>query len=269
MKENSYDIIVGKYIEVYKPSYTGFQDWSNKSTSNNFARLDFVISGQMTVTCDGKTFIVSKNQMLILPKNKIYSIKVFGNFSYYSILFDYETENEDNSFPFPLCFETENTDYFIDKYKAAYNLSAVEPYGYKVKIREILYDIIAKISEENYTKNFFNKICYSIRKSVKYIDVNYSDPEISLKVIADQSGITDTHFRRIFKQFYGVTPITYITDLRLKKSKNLLSTTNLSVEEISKRCGFNEYTYFTKLFKKHIGESPKKWRDENKTKDIV
>jgi len=30
MKENYYDIIVGKYIEVYKPSYTGFQDWSNK-----------------------------------------------------------------------------------------------------------------------------------------------------------------------------------------------------------------------------------------------
>lgn len=265
MKENNFDIILGNYIEVYKPSYTGFQGWSNVREPHNYAHLDLITSGQITMTIDGKTHTFTKNQILAIPKNKAYIGKAFGNFSYYSFLFEYETNDKDTDFPFPVRFETNNSQYFIDKYRAAYNLNITKPYGYKVKIREIMYDVIAKICEEHYTNNYFNKTCYSIRKSVDYIEKNYANPDLTLNEIANQSGITDTHFRRLFKQFYGVTPITHITNLRLRKSKMLLSHTNLSVDEISKKCGFNEYSYFTRLFKKHFGMPPSNWREENKT----
>ena len=55
--------------------------------------------------------------------------------------------------PFPLIFQPENTEYFKDKFKHAYDLSITQTYGYKIKIREIFYDVVSKINEE-----YFNKL---------------------------------------------------------------------------------------------------------------
>ena len=61
-----------------------------------------------------------------------------------------------------------------------------------------------------------------------------------------------------------MTPVTYINKLRLSKAKTLLANTNLSIEQISLKCGFNEYSYFTRLFKKQFGQTPTNYREENK-----
>ncbi|MBE7014923.1 MAG: helix-turn-helix transcriptional regulator [Ruminococcaceae bacterium] len=264
MNKKNFDIIAGKEINVIKPSYTGWQNWINEREPHNYGHLDFITSGQIKITIDDKTYTVGKNQILAIPKNKYYYSKVWGDYSYFSFIFDYETGSKDTDFPFPVCFETENIQYFLDKYKSAYNLNIIKPYGYKIKTREIFYDVLNKICEENYNKTFFNSGCYSIRKSIEFIDKNYTNPDLTLQQVADISSITDTHFRRIFKSFYGMTPVTYINKLRLSKAKTLLANTNLSIEQISLKCGFNEYSYFTRLFKKQFGQTPTNYREENK-----
>ena len=67
---------------------------------------------------------------------------------------------------------------------------------------------------------------------------------------------------RIFKKEVGTSVITYITDLRIKKAKDLLEHSDLKTFEISDAVGIHDPAYFSVLFKKYTGMSPKSYRNK-------
>jgi AraC-like DNA-binding protein len=67
-------------------------------------------------------------------------------------------------------------------------------------------------------------------------------------------------FRKLFKESTGESPNQYHLNLRLDKAKELLHTTNLNVTEVAYNLGFESVFYFSKLFKKKNGVSPKSYR---------
>ena len=81
--------------------------------------------------------------------------------------------DEKDEFPFPVIFKPKDPQYFISKYKEAYNLSIIQPFGYKTRIRKLIYDVLNKIIEEHH--NAVNNVNggYTIRKSVDFIHKNY------------------------------------------------------------------------------------------------
>ena len=72
------------------------------------------------------------------------------------------------------------------------------------------------------------------------------------------------HFRRLFKADTGTTPVEYLNRIRINYAKELLENSTLSVKNIAQMCGFDDQYYFSRVFKKQTGESPKLWkRDMN------
>ena len=67
---------------------------------------------------------------------------------------------------------------------------------------------------------------------------------------------------RIFKKKYGVTPYDYYVNIRIKKAVSLLKNTRLSIKEISYRLCFCDEHYFSNLFKKKTGKSPREYRKQ-------
>ncbi|MDR0412555.1 MAG: AraC family transcriptional regulator [Dysgonamonadaceae bacterium] len=88
---------------------------------------------------------------------------------------------------------------------------------------------------------------------------------ISPADIADRLCLSYSHFRKIFKEYTGYAPKQYIMELKINKSKELLTTTNMYLKEISHSAGFENVEYFCSLFKKNVGISPAAYR--NKTKE--
>ena len=78
--------------------------------------------------------------------------------------------------------------------------------------------------------------------------------------ICSTLGISQSHLSRVFMKETGVQPILYLTRLRLEEAVRLLNTTDLSLTEISARCGFDNTNYFSKVFRKHMGVSPRTFR---------
>ena len=72
--------------------------------------------------------------------------------------------------------------------------------------------------------------------------------------------MSPSHLSFIFKKEVGTTFINYLTDLRIKKAKQLLSSTDLMVYEVSTNVGYENYAYFSTVFKKSVGLSPKEYR---------
>ena len=89
-----------------------------------------------------------------------------------------------------------------------------------------------------------------------YISNNYCD-RISTAELSSKFGYSEAYFCRRFKALAGLTPMQYINMLRLEKEKNLLKNSNTKISVVSAKCGFNSVSYFSKLYKKHFGISPK------------
>lgn len=88
---------------------------------------------------------------------------------------------------------------------------------------------------------------------------SFTNPELSMDKLLFRSGYCADHLRRLFKKATGLTPLDYLTQLRLNYAKRLLSKNgqlNYSIAEIGMMSGFYDINYFSRVFKKHTGKSP-------------
>lgn len=99
-----------------------------------------------------------------------------------------------------------------------------------------------------------------IRRAKEYIDENYSNPDISLHSVADHVNISPSHFSTIFSQYTGETFIEYLIKTRIKIAMELLRTTQKRSSEIAYEVGYNDPHYFSYIFKKTTGCTPRDYR---------
>lgn len=95
-----------------------------------------------------------------------------------------------------------------------------------------------------------------------YIEKNYSYP-ITRTEVAAQFYLTPEYLAKLFKKEEGISIKNYINNVRLNKAKLLLVQTNLRVSDISLEVGFENFSYFTTLFKKYTGLSPQNYQIKN------
>lgn len=100
-------------------------------------------------------------------------------------------------------------------------------------------------------------------EAITYINDNYTDTSLTITSIAEYLHLNRTYFSEVFKKETGMTAISYINDLRLKKAINLLMETNLTVSQIAEEIGM-DFVWFSKLFKSQHGQSPAKFRSAHK-----
>ncbi len=93
-----------------------------------------------------------------------------------------------------------------------------------------------------------------------YINDNLAE-KLSVQKICTDIGISKNKLYEISNKQFKMTIGEYIANSRISKSKNLLTSTSLSVRDISEKVGFLDYNYFIKLFKKYVGTTPLKYRN--------
>lgn len=98
-----------------------------------------------------------------------------------------------------------------------------------------------------------------VQKAIEYISANYSYP-ITVEDIASYVGLSRSHLFRSFENILGQSPKEYLTDFRMKQACYLLEHTDLSITAIANSLGFDNSLYFSKIFHKENGTSPKEWR---------
>lgn len=98
-----------------------------------------------------------------------------------------------------------------------------------------------------------------VQRTVRYIEENYTEP-INIDDIINQVHISKYYFIRLFKQYMGMTPYSYLINYRINQSKILLRTQNISVGEISRETGFCDVSNFINQFKKQTGQRPMDYR---------
>jgi AraC-like DNA-binding protein len=87
---------------------------------------------------------------------------------------------------------------------------------------------------------------------------------LSIQQIAEEMGVSYSNFRKLFKEYTGLSPALYQQDLKLQRAKELLSTTDMSIKEIAYQLNFESPDYFSSKFKTKTGEKPSDFRLQSK-----
>lgn len=101
-------------------------------------------------------------------------------------------------------------------------------------------------------------------RAKEYIDRNYADPDLSMRLLAENTGLSPSYLGRVFTAVTAYTFNDYLTNTRLAQAAQLLCTTDLAVSKISEQVGILNTNYFYSLFKKRYGRTPTAYRKENK-----
>ena len=84
--------------------------------------------------------------------------------------------------------------------------------------------------------------------------------QVNIQQIAANLGTSYSWFRKAFKDYTDYSPAQYFQELKLRKAKELLTETNLSIKEIAYELDFSSYEYFLSFFKKKVGVTPSEYR---------
>lgn len=127
---------------------------------------------------------------------------------------------------------------------------------------ELIFIMISRLQEKK-QKNNNIFLMDEMDKAVAFFHSNYNHT-ISIEEYAGNHGMSVSWFIQNFKAYTGSTPTQYILSLRISNAQNLLESTPYNVTEIAEIVGYNNPLYFSRIFKKHCGVSPSKFRKQLK-----
>lgn len=134
--------------------------------------------------------------------------------------------------------------------------------GYRMQATSLLYQILHDMLLAK-VRAAINPAAYQqTLPAQEYMSAHFTEP-ITLDQLAKLCSVSITHFRRLFRQTYNVSPIDYLLNLRLEKAKDLLVIHDLKLEVIAELSGFQSASYFVRYFKQHTGITPAQYRRLN------
>lgn len=159
----------------------------------------------------------------------------------------------DNAFSFPTIVPNEQAKMLNDCFDELFSSADIfENNACYFRILKILFSIA--------TPKTSNNLLLSI---TDYIENNLSST-ITIEDLSNQAHTSPSNLYHIFKKQFGVSPISYLNNLRLSLSAEYLLSSDLSISEISEKVGFSDPFYFSKAFKKAYSLSPREYRNQHK-----
>jgi len=96
--------------------------------------------------------------------------------------------------------------------------------------------------------------------SMKHFLEQHIEENVTLEQLSEAYAMTTRHTNRLFKKELGTTPYNYLLDQKIELAKNLLANTNIPVSSIAGKLKFADAYYFSNMFKKKTGFSPRQFR---------
>ena len=130
--------------------------------------------------------------------------------------------------------------------------------SYETFYKEFVDDTYSKI-----IKDSEKQMHSSIKKAIDYLTFNYTG-NITIDELAAIANLSSSRFFTVFKKETGLTPIEYKNRICIRNAEKMLLTSDLSIEEIAEKTGFNSSSYFRRTFKAFTGKTPREYKNSIK-----
>lgn len=149
----------------------------------------------------------------------------------------------------------------VSIYQRAIEVAQKQPSGFQQLLAGFVNYILGVTYSHDRQRSFVElEVVAQIDRAKLIIIENYKD-KITPEEIAEKINMGYSRFRKVFKEYTGFAPAQYVLSLRLQKSKELLTNTNLTAQEISFMVGFENSDHFNAIFRKKVGITPIRYRN--------
>ena len=259
------------------------QHWEGKGLSSPFARLYYVKEGEGTISTPEAGLTMKPGNMYLVPSFMPHSMTCQSGLRFY-YLFVYERHGTQSdifdlySFPYEveanqaidLLFEN-YCNYYPEltlPYASAEDFYAHPSYR-EYAIRYAQMDRSQKMQLQGFVwivASFFMAKAQKIEemderllKVIDYVKENVGKV-IETETLANMVCLTKSHLERLFREKLGTSPLQYILRTKIQCAQRLLMTTNYSINVIAHEVGFDDPSYFIRVFRQKIGFTPQDYR---------
>lgn len=172
--------------------------------------------------------------------------------------------NNENELPMIIRIDSPGHDEIYSTIKKIFRCYTNKTYGFELELKSLLFHLFYTIYENKLVKekkssSISKEVSNKIKSILQFIHENYNK-DLTIPEIASTCNFSEYHFMRFFKKYIGMTCIEYINNFRLETASSLLNESDKSIIDISFEVGFNNVSYFNKLFKKKYSITPKEFR---------
>lgn len=254
-----------RYISISK--YEG--DWHSLPHTHQFTELFYVLHGEGVFYIESEKVPVKTDDLIIINPNVEHTEKTFPNNPMEYIVFGVEglafsfTEH-DQAYGRGYSFYSYGSDknQFINFAQLMMHEFQDKKPGFEKVCHGLLEVLLVYISRKQ-KLSVISESSFQLSKECaiakRYIDTNYAQ-DITLDSLAEITHINKFYLAHSFTECVGQSPISYLTERRLAACKELLSSSNLSVTQIATSAGFSSQSYFSQIFNKKVGMSPRQYR---------
>lgn len=224
--------------------------------------LIYVERGELELLLNGNTYTAQSGATVIFPPHCPYKYTFDGNTSL-SYLWAHFTGSytarflDDCGFgTLPCIFHSKPNIKITSSFGMLFDVFSTHQPLQKQKLACRLEDILLRIASELHDTNASR----SLTKSLGYIHTFYGK-ELRIPDLAQMESLSNSRYITVFKERMGMTPSEYVIDLRINVACDLLKNHTMSIKEVAACVGYDNPCFFSKIFKKKTGMSPKSYKE--------
>lgn len=257
------------FYNIFAPTVPPGSKHLNWRTNKAGAGLVFPLAGSSRYTVNGIPYVLEPGIVLHTGPNMEISKEVLGDKYWRYALIHYQISHTEVS-QFPLFNEnflvyigsnTRIADLTSQLNQIYATPSSMSVFKSKVLFMNLVEEMIVSGKRQLHDDNTELMV-----QAVEYIRQNYADP-ISVAKISSMFGLERRRFSYLFEKHTGMGPSSYLTECRIRRSKELLRTCECPISQVAECVGYADSFYFSRLFKRQTGLSPtefRKWFDESR-----
>ncbi|WP_346847169.1 AraC family transcriptional regulator [uncultured Clostridium sp.] len=250
-RKNTFEVFrIERFIKNSMSSKNGY--------TTNLSAFIFTIRGRAQIEFDNEVYIAERGKVIHGCKNKNISFKVLGDeeFEYMNIYYMADKCIKPDSYMNSTFeFDVINYDEILKSLYELKEISSKQQLTSKVNLQIQTSLFLRELfTDHNYKKGLSEKD-FTIDVS-EFISQNYME-EITLGTLSEKYGEKANRISYLFNKYLNIRPIDYLIQCRMTAAFKLLNE-GFTVKEVSKKIGYNDEFYFSRLFKKNFGVTPSK-----------
>lgn len=253
--------IMNNSFGVYSAEVIPPDTYICRKGDKQFSRFFYVVNGSIIFDKGtDKELRVKKNEIVFLPNNITYKSEwdTFERGKYISL--NFVIDDGYISLPGKICTVAyDRYGVFLDMFEKLFDVWSKGALGCEIEVLSGVYQVIHQVFYEmTYRKiKSKNNVIY---KGIMYLESHYLE-DITINQLADMCHTSEGNFRRLFKKYKNMSPITYRNYLRMKKALTLIHSKEYTITEVAEAVNIPNVSYFYKMFKKTFGKTPKELMD--------
>jgi len=227
-----------------------------------YSSFGFVLEGKVTLKSMGRRIDIPEGGLFYLPEGIRYKAVWDGNpnIDFISLHIISRRPDISTSERYAMAYiEDMSTPETKDRFVRIYNLFSTGEKINLVRAIGIYYLFFSEVLQYLQPEPPV-RLNPALITAIEYIESNYGN-NFSITELAEHCCISESRLFHIFRNELGMTPIKYRNEIRVEKAAEILRASDITLEDVAERCGFNSVTYFRETFREYTGLTPTEYRN--------